>query len=209
MNAVMQFPLAELLQLDVPGIFAGHTGYETGLPPREGGGGDEGGGIGTAPIVAVLALALVTVGLFAWLDPSGTRAKVKKFAPLGLIALIIAGPLVVWAASSGGGQEENLIVERATGRTGEPEFIFSLADKKLNTLQTTNGKGTVRVQCRTRDGRVVLDARQKWPFIEERGWDYPHVHQPAEPEQVHRADHCRLRGTRVSFEADVQGALTG
>jgi hypothetical protein len=209
MDAVLQVPLAELLHLDLPSIFAGHTGYETGLPPREGGDVEEDGGIGTTPILLVLALVLVTVGLLAWLDPSGTRAKAKKFAPLGLIALIIMGPLVLWAASSGGGQETNLIVERTTGRTGEPEFIVSLADKKLNTLQTTNGKRAVRVECRGRDGRVVLTARQKWPFIEERGYDYPHIHQPAKPEQIHGADRCRLRGTRVSFEADVQGALTG
>jgi hypothetical protein len=79
----------------------------------------------------------------------------------------------------------------------------------LNTLNATNGKRTVRVECLGRGGQAVLDAKQKWPFVKEPGYDFPHAHQAASPEQVQRADRCRVTGTGVTLEADVEGALTG
>jgi hypothetical protein len=204
----MRVLLSALLELDLPTFIGGH-GYDVGGSPRsESGGDDGGGGIGTGPIVAVVVLTLVTVGLLVALSPARATAKVKTVGRGSLIVAVITMPLIVWAGSSGG-DEKNLIVERATGRTGAPEFIVSLADKKVNTLATSNGKRTVRVECRGREGQVVLDAKQKWPFINEPGYDYPHAHQPASREQLQQADRCRLRGTRVSLEADVEGALTG
>src|ERR671923_178123 len=77
----------------------------------------------------------------------------------------------------------------------------------LNALKTTGGRRTVRVECVGRDGRVVIDAKRKWPFVNERGYDYPHTHLVADRTQVQRADRCRLRGTRVRLQADVEGAL--
>jgi hypothetical protein len=202
--------------LDFPIIVGGH-GYDFGGSSRgEPRGDDGGGGIGMASIVAVLFLTLVTVGLLAWLsrrekgsrDENGVRAlRVKSVAPIALTVGLIATPLLLWTVSSGG-DEKSLIVERATGITGSPEFLVSLGDKDLNTLETTNGKRTVRVECLGREGQVVLDAKQKWPFINEPGYDYPHIHQAASQEQLQRADRCRLRGTRVRLEADVEGALT-
>ncbi|MGH2798081.1 MAG: hypothetical protein ACRDLY_11060 [Thermoleophilaceae bacterium] len=192
--------------LDLPTVFGGHTGYESGVPRREGG--DDGAGIGMASIVAVLLLILVTVGILVSLNPAGARAKLRSLAPAALMVVILAAPLGLWAASSGG-DERSLIVERATTRTGAPEFIVYLGEDDLNTLETTRGKRAIRVECRNRDGRVVLDERQKWPFITERGYDYPHVHQAASREQFQRADSCRLRGTRVRLEAEVEGPLTG
>jgi hypothetical protein len=203
---MMQLLFSVFALLDLPTVLGGH-GYlpSSGREPR----GDDGaGGIGMASIVAVLVLALVTVGLLVWLSPSSARAKLKALAPRALTVVIIAMPLMVWAASSGG-DEKNLIVERATGLTGAPELLLSLADKDLNTLETTKGKRAVRVECLGREGQVVLHAEHRWPFISERGYDYPHAHQPAKAEQLQRADRCRLRGTRVRLEADVKGALTG
>ena len=108
-----------------------------------------------------------------------------------------------------GGDQKSLIVERATGMTGAPEFIVYLGEDDVNTLDTTNGKRAVRVECLGRDGKVVLDARQRWPFVNEPGYDYPHVHQAASPEQLQRAERCRLRGTRVRLEGDVEGPVSG
>ena len=34
------------------------------------------------------------------------------------------------------------------------------------------------MECLGRDG-LVLGARQRWPFVTEPGYDYPHVHQAA------------------------------
>lgn len=122
------------------------------------------------------------------------------------MGVAIATPLVLWAASSGG-VEQSLIVERATGLTGAPELLVNLTDEDLNKLQTTRGRRAVRVECLGRGGQVVLDAKQRWPFINEPGYDYPHVHQRATRDQLVRADRCRLRGTRIRLEADVEGAL--
>lgn len=211
----MQF--LSLTLLDSILVLAGH-GYDfRGSPSGESGSGDGGGGIGMVPIVAVVVLALVTVGLLVWLnrrekesgDEDRVRTlKLKSFAPVVLIVVIIATPLIMWTASSGG-DEESLIVERRTGITGAPELLVSLGDKDLNTLETTNGKRSVRLKCLGRQGQAVLDAKQRWPFIKEQGYDYPHAHQAASPEQVQRADRCRLSGIRVPLEAEVEGALTG
>jgi hypothetical protein len=205
--------------LDFPIVVAGHQYDFRGSPTGETGGDDGGGGIGMASIAAVLFLVLVTVALLAWLnrreegtlDDSrvGILEKLKGIAPITLTAVLIATPLALWTVSSGGeDDEETLIVERAAGVTGSPELIVYLEDENLNTLRTTHGKKTVRVECLTRSGQVVLDAEQRWPFINnEPGFDAPHVHQEASREQVQEADRCRLRGT--SLEADVEGILTG
>jgi hypothetical protein len=204
----MQLLMSVAAALDFPTILGGHT-YDTGgSARREPGGIDGGGGIGMASILAVLLLTLCTVGLLVWLDPSGARAKVKSVGPAALMVIIVATPLILWSTSSSGGPEQDLIVERATGRSGAPEFIVYLGDKKLNTLRTTNGRRAVRVECLGREGHVVLTGTQRWPFLNEPGYDYPHVHQAASRAQLHRADRCRLRGTRVRLEADVEGALT-
>jgi hypothetical protein len=210
MGALMPLLLSALL--DSIFIFGGHTGL--GYPSREPRAQEDEGGIGVVPIVAVILLALVTVALLVWLnrrekgpgDEDWVRAlKLSSVAPAALIVVIIATPLIVWAASSGG-DEKSLIVERGIGLTGAPELIVSLGEDDLNTLETTNGKRTVRLECLGREGQVVLDAKQKWPFtLKERGFDYPHAHQKASREQLQRADRCRLRGTRVRLEADVEG----
>jgi hypothetical protein len=155
----------------------------------------------------VLFLALFTIALLVSLNSSGAIAKLKAFGPKALIVVVIAAPLIAWAASSSG-DEKSLIIERWTNDTGAPELIVSLGKRDLNTLDATNGKRAVRVECVGREGQVVLDAKLRWPFLNDPGYDYPHVHQAASREQLQRADRCRLRGTRVRLEADVKGALT-
>ena len=121
----------------------------------------------------------------------------------------LAAPLVLWTTASGG-DDKPLMVERFKNvATDAPELLISLGDEELNKLTTTGGKASVRIECIGRQGQPVLTGRQKWPFIRERGYEYPHAHQAATPDQVQRADECRVRGTRVTLEADVEGALTG
>jgi hypothetical protein len=203
----MQLLASVLSLLDLPTVFGGHT-YDIGSSSsrESSGGGDGGGGIGTASIVAVLAVILVAVGALASLDPSSARRKLRAAAPAALMGVVIVMPLVLWASSSGG-VEQGLIVERATDLPGGPELLVNLVDKDLNKLHTTRGRRAVRVECLGRGGQVVIDARQRWPFINEPGYDYPHVHQRATREQLVQAERCRLRGTSVRLEADVEGAL--
>jgi hypothetical protein len=219
MSVLTQLSLAGLLDIDFPTIFGGHSGFGTGPTREPNGGDDEGGGIGMATVVAVVLLGLVTVAVLFWLsrqekgsgnEKAARALKPKTIAPAGLIAVVIATPLIVWTASSGGGDEKRLIVERWTNDAGAPELIVSLTEDDLNTLKTTDGKRAVRVECLGREGQMVLVARQRWPFtLREPGYDYPHTHQAASREQVQRADRCRVRGARVRLEADVEGALTG
>ena len=196
------------LLLDVPSIEAGHQYDFRDVPPGESGGGEE-GGIGAPWIIAVVVLAVAAVAVLVSLNPSKAIARAKAAAPKALILVVIAAPLVAWAAFSSGDEQQSLTVERWTKDAGAPELIIWLGEKDLNTLETTNGKRTVQVECVGRDGQVVLDAEQTWPFVDnEAGYDSPHAHQPASREQLQRADRCRLRGTRARLEADVTGALT-
>jgi hypothetical protein len=209
-GAVMRVLLSAFLELDFQTFIGGHT-LDIGGSPRDDSGGDsDGGAIGTGPIVAVVLLTLVTAGLLVWLSPARTAAKVKTVGRGALIVAVITLPLIVWAGSSGGDDEEGLKVERSTSRTGAPEFIVSLGDEEMNTLATNNGKRSVRLECRGQDGEVVLDAQRKWPFRnKELGYDYPHTHQRVSWGQLQQADRCRLRGLQIPLEADVEGALTG
>jgi hypothetical protein len=195
-------PFTELLDA-LP--FAGHSGY--GTPLRESQGDDGGGGIAGASIVVVLILALVTVGVLALLDPARAKARLKRVAPMAFMGVFIVTPLALWAASSGGA-EQGLIVERATTPAGVPELIVYLAEDDLNELRTTKGRRAVRVECLGPQGHVVLHAKRRWPFVNDQGYDYPHVHQRGTREQVRRAERCRLRGTRVRLEAEVEGTPT-
>jgi hypothetical protein len=195
----MKSLLAELLNSLVLG---GHNGY--GKEIRESAANGE-GGIATAWIVAVAVLAVGTIGLLVCLSSSDTKAKLRRVAPGLFIAAVMATPLMVWASTSGG-DDQSLIVERATSPTGTPELIVSLGEDDLNSLDTTNGKRAVRVQCLGRGGQMVLEGAQKWPFATEPGYDYPHAHQAATAEQLRGADRCRLDGTHVRLEADVGGA---
>ena len=198
-----------LVDFRFPQILAGH-GYDVGgsTPAGEGDGSDDEGGISTVWILAVSGVVLATAAILVGLDPSGAKAKLRGVAPKAVLLVIIAVPLIAWTAtSSGGGDDPILIVERAIGLDGAPELLVSLGDDDLNTLQSTAGKKTVRLECVGREGRVVLAAEQKWPFIDEPGYAYPHAHQPASRDQLQRADRCRLHGTRVRLETDVRGPL--
>jgi hypothetical protein len=202
----MQLLFSIAASIDLPTVFGGHT-YDTGASPsRESSGADRGGGIGTASIVAVLLVTLLTVGLLVWLNPSTARARLRSVGPLALMGAIVAAPLIVWATSSGGA-DPSLIVERATTPSGAPELIVSLSNEDLNTLRTTKGRRVVRLECRGREGEVVLNAGKRWPFIDEAGYEYPHVHQRVSREQLRAADHCRLRSTRTRLDAPVEGGL--
>ncbi|MGH3029295.1 MAG: hypothetical protein ACRDNE_00735 [Gaiellaceae bacterium] len=195
-------------QVDLPSIMAGHQYNFRDAPPGEPSGEGGEGGIGTPWIIAVVVLALVAVAVLVSLNPSKAIARLKAVAPKALILVLVAVPLIAWAAFSGG-DEQDLVVERWTNDAGAPELIISLGEKDVNTLETTDGKRTVRVECVGRDGQVVLDAKQRWPFIDsEPGYDSPHAHQAASREQLQRADRCRIRGTRVHLEANVKGVLT-
>jgi hypothetical protein len=212
---VTQFFLSTLLDAGL--VLAGH-GYDfRSTQSSDSGGAEDGSGISMAWIIAAVVLVLGAVVVMAWLnrrenaDGASQRwsPSLRSVAPVAFIVAIIAAPLIVWTASSGGDEEQVLTVERFESVTGAPELLVSLGDDVLNTLEQTSGKSAVRVQCDGRDGKRILDAEQKWPFIKEKGSEFPHAHQAATPEQVQLADRCRVLGTSISLEAAVKGALAG
>jgi hypothetical protein len=199
----------ELSWPDLPSIVAGH-GYDTGIqpgPPFDEDVDDD-RSFGTVWIVGLVLLTLVTVAVLVAADPSASRRKARAIGPRAVPILVITAPLVAWSIASGG-EPSPLIVERATGPTGARELLVWLEEDDMNTLAANHGERTVRVRCVDRDGGVVIDAAHKWPFFNEPGFDYPHAHQPAGPEQLLRASRCTLRGAGVRLAADVTGALSG
>jgi hypothetical protein len=127
----------------------------------------------------------------------------RRYAPVIVILVLVAAPLTIWAATSGGSGDEDkqgLIVERGVSITGAPELILSIAGK----VQVTTGASSVRIECVDKDGEVILKASQPWPFIEEPGYPYPHIHQADSPEKIEGARRCRVLGTDARLEAEVQ-----
>lgn len=195
----------------LPTILAGH-GIDLGGSSRDGSGDYDVAGLSLPWILAATALTLVTVGLLVWLNPSSrVSRKLRNNLPeAGLIAVLVVTPLVVWnVVAESAGNSPSLIVERvAVGLNGGPEFLVSLGEDDLNTLKTTNGRKVVRVECVGPKGQLVFAAKADWPFGNESGYDYPHVHQPASRDKLRIADQCRLRGTRIRLQADVKGTLS-
>ena len=81
--------------------------------------------------------------------------------------------------------------------TGEPELVLSIAGD----VKVTSGASSVTIECVDKDGKVLIKGTQPWPFIEEPGYPYPHVHQVDSPEKVEGARRCRVLGTDTRLEA--------
>jgi hypothetical protein len=127
----------------------------------------------------------------------------RRHAPVIVIVLLVVGPLAIWAATSGGsgdGDKQGLIVERGVSITGEPELVLSIAGD----VEVTSGASSVTVECLDKDGKTLIKGTQPWPFIEEPGYPYAHVHQVDSPEKVEGARRCRVLGTNARLEAKVQ-----
>jgi hypothetical protein len=194
--------------LDLPSVVAGH-GYDVGRDTPASTAPVEDGGISMLWIVGGIALVLAVVGILLSLSPSTAKARLRRHAPKAVILAVIAAPLIAWTAASGGTEEKSLVVERWRSDAGRPELIVSLGSRDLNSLEMTNGKRTVRLECEDGDGDVVLSSTEKWPFLVERGYAYAHQHVRATEEQLREAADCRLLDTDVPLEAEVEGVLPG
>ena len=127
----------------------------------------------------------------------------RRRAPVIVIVLLVVAPLAIWAATSGGsgdGDKEGLIVERGVSTTGAPELILSIAGD----VKVTSGASSVTIECVDKDGKVLIKGTQPWPFVEEPGYPYAHVHQAESPEKVEGARRCRVLGTDTRLESEVQ-----
>jgi hypothetical protein len=127
----------------------------------------------------------------------------RRYAPVAVIVVLVAAPLAIWAGTSGGGGDDDkrgLIAERGTSIEGTPELILSIAGD----VQVQGAATSVRVECTDKDGNVIVNGTQPWPFVDEPGYPYPHVHQIDSPEKIEGARRCRVLGTDTRLEAEVQ-----
>jgi len=131
------------------------------------------------------------------------NVDLRRYAPAIVIVVLVAAPLAIWAATSGGsgtGDEEGLIVERGVSLTGAPELVLSIAGP----AEVSSGASSVRVECMDKDGNVIVRGEQPWPFIEETGYPYLFFNQTDDTEKIEGTRRCRVLGTDKRLEAPVQ-----
>ena len=120
---------------------------------------------------------------------------------LAILALIVV-PILIWAATSGG-SDNKLRIDQGVSVYGEPEIVVNVP-KKLNTPAETNNSANVKLICVDANGGTVIATDQDWPFINEPGYPYPHIHQPVTPKQLQRIAKCRVEGTKTKLQGNLR-----
>jgi hypothetical protein len=131
------------------------------------------------------------------------RLDRKTVLPLIVILALIVLPIVVWAATSGGSNGNSLRIDQGVSVFGGPEIVVNVP-KKLNTPAEANNSTNVRLICEDAGGKPVLQTNQDWPFINEPGYPYPHIHQPVTPKQLQAIARCHLVGTKTKLSGNLR-----
>jgi hypothetical protein len=130
------------------------------------------------------------------------RLDTKTILPLGAIAVLVVVPIAIWAATSGG-SKNNLRIDQGVSISGSPEIVVNVP-KKLNTPGEAINRTSVKLICVDAGGKTVLATSQYWPFINEVGYPYPHIHQPVTPKQLQQIARCHLEGTKTKLEGALR-----
>jgi hypothetical protein len=135
---------------------------------------------------------------------SGPRRALdrKTVLPALVILAVIVAPVLIWAATSGS-SEKKLRIDQGVSAIGEPEIVVNVP-KNLNTRAETHSSASVRLICVDASGATVLSTPQDWPFLEEPGYPWPHIHQPVTPQQLQRIAKCRVEGTKTKLEGNLR-----
>jgi hypothetical protein len=132
----------------------------------------------------------------------GRKLDARTIIPaLAVLALIVV-PILIWATSSGGSDNE-LRIDESVSPTGAPGIVVNIP-AELNTPEETNNSSNVKLICVDAGGKTVLATDQDWPFINEPGYPLPHQHQPVTPSQLQRIATCRLDGTKTKLEGNLR-----
>jgi hypothetical protein len=126
----------------------------------------------------------------------------KTIIPALAILAVIVVPILIWATTSGGSSDQ-LRIDQGVSVYGEPEIVVNVP-KKLNTPAEANNSTNVRLVCVDAGGKTVLATDQGWPFINEPGYPYPHIHQPVTPKQLQAIAKCRVEGTKTKLEGNLR-----
>jgi hypothetical protein len=132
----------------------------------------------------------------------GLQLDRKTILPALVILALIVVPVLVWATTSGG-SDDNLRIDQGVSVYGEPEIVVNVPPK-LNTPAEANNSTNVRLTCVDGGGGKVLATDQGWPFINEPGYPLPHIHQPVTPAQMQKIAKCRIEGTRTKLEGNLR-----
>ena len=128
----------------------------------------------------------------------GLRLDRKTVLPaLAILALLVV-PVLIWAATSGGSGDQ-LRIDQGVSVYGEPEIVVNVP-KKLNTPAEAHNATSVKLTCVDGGGNTILGNVQPWPFINEVGYPYPHIHQPVTPKQLQAIAKCRLDGLKTKLQ---------
>jgi hypothetical protein len=126
----------------------------------------------------------------------------RTVLPAAAILAVIVVPIIIWGASSGG-SDEQLRIDQGVSATGSPEIVVNVP-VKLNTPDEAKNSASVQVVCVDGGGKTVLASNQPWPFINETGYPYPHIHQAVTPQQMQQIAKCRLEGTKTKLEGNLR-----
>jgi hypothetical protein len=132
----------------------------------------------------------------------GRRLDRRTILPVAAIGALIVVPILIWAATSGGSGDK-LRIDQAVSVTGGPEIVVNIP-KNLNTPAEAKNSANVKLICVDGGGKTVLSADQDWPFINEPGYPYPHVHQAVSPQQLQQIAKCRIEGTKTKLEGNLR-----
>jgi hypothetical protein len=135
-------------------------------------------------------------------EKHGLSLDRKTILPAIVLLALIVVPVLVWAATSGG-SDNKLRIDQGVSVYGEPEIVVNVP-KNLNTPSEAKNSRSVRLICVDASGGTVLATNQDWPFINEPGYPYPHIHQPVTPEQLQRIAKCRIEGTKTKLEGNLR-----
>lgn len=132
-----------------------------------------------------------------------------------VVAVVVAVVLLVVApgdSDDDGGDAPRRVVHAKLrleqyAAAGSNELLVSLTDPRLNTLQLTGGERKVTLRCFDAGGAQAFQVPADWPLLEEPGYPWPHIHQPAGDMMLARVRACRLIGPGIDFEGSVPGPL--
>ena len=135
-------------------------------------------------------------------DSRGFVLDRKTLLPGLVILALIVVPVLVWAATGGGGSNQ-LRIDQGVNIYGSPEIVVNVP-KKLNTPAEANNATTVTLTCVDSGGGTVLQTQQPWPFIIEPGYPLPHIHQPVTPAQMQKIATCHVSGTKTKLQGPLR-----
>ena len=133
---------------------------------------------------------------------SGHGFDRKTVVPALAILAVIVVPILIWATTSGGSNDQ-LRIDQGVSVFGGPEIVVNVP-KKLNLTSETGGATSVKLICEDGNGKTVLSTNQPWPFINEVGYPYPHIHQSVTPKQLQALATCHLVGTKTKLSGNLR-----